>query len=163
MSDTHGSALARSLAEQPGVGRSRRALAARGNRVECALTLLLIVAAMVAATLLTPNSAGCGTHRMLLMPPCGFRWLTGLPCPFCGMTTAFAHMARGELGAALGAHALGPLAYVLAWVLGLRALLGLLRGTPLVPERLRSRLTGQVVLALLLAAWAVNIVRHFAG
>src|SRR3954470_4584415 len=32
------------------------------------------------------------------MPPCLFRTLTGLPCPLCGGTRAFAWAARGDGG-----------------------------------------------------------------
>jgi len=41
---------------------------------------------------------------------CGFLWLTGRPCPFCGMTRALGCLLRGELGSALGLHPLSPLA-----------------------------------------------------
>src|SRR3954464_5030739 len=32
------------------------------------------------------------------MPPCPFRTLTGLPCPLCGGTRAFAWATRGDSG-----------------------------------------------------------------
>jgi hypothetical protein len=39
---------------------------------------------------------------------CPFRRLTGLPCPGCGMTRAFAHLAKGEWSAAVRDHPLAP-------------------------------------------------------
>jgi hypothetical protein len=48
---------------------------------------------------------------------CLSRRLLHLPCPGCGLTRAFAHLAKGEWGAALVAHPLAP-------VLALEAVLG---------------------------------------
>jgi hypothetical protein len=48
---------------------------------------------------------------------CLSRRLLHLPCPGCGLTRAFAHLAKGEWGAALAAHPLAP-------VLALEAVLG---------------------------------------
>jgi Protein of unknown function (DUF2752) len=42
---------------------------------------------------------------------CFVRRLTGIPCPGCGMSRAFAHLAKGEWAAAARDH---PLAYLLA-------------------------------------------------
>jgi hypothetical protein len=62
---------------------------------------------------LTPSATGLGTHQQLGLPACGFHAWTGLPCPGCGLTTAFAHMARGHWHAAFDAHWLGPLLFAL--------------------------------------------------
>lgn len=58
---------------------------------------LLVCAAIVGvAAWLKPEPRGFGTHRQLGGAPCGLLILTGLPCPTCGMTTAFAHTVRGQ-------------------------------------------------------------------
>jgi hypothetical protein len=62
---------------------------------------------------LTPEATGHGTHTQLGLPPCGFLWLTGWPCPACGLTTSFAHLSRFQLVSALQAHALGPVLFAL--------------------------------------------------
>jgi len=49
---------------------------------------------------------------------CLWRRLLGIPCPGCGMTRAFAHLAKGEWRAALAVHPLSPLIaleLVLGW------------------------------------------------
>jgi hypothetical protein len=45
-----------------------------------------------------PESSICFSRRVL-----------GIPCPGCGLTRAFAHLAKGEWAAALAAHPLAPL------------------------------------------------------
>jgi hypothetical protein len=48
---------------------------------------------------------------------CGFLWLTGLPCPLCGMTRGLCAAARGEWAQAAQFHALSPLvlACIILW------------------------------------------------
>jgi hypothetical protein len=61
---------------------------------------------------------------------CPLRRFTGLPCPGCGMTRAFAHLAKGEWTAAVHDHPLAPaLAAELAllWAAWGGAAAGLLR------------------------------------
>jgi hypothetical protein len=47
-----------------------------------------------------PFAAGAVVSRdgASFMPPCPFRTVTGLPCPLCGGTRAFAWVARGDAG-----------------------------------------------------------------
>ena len=44
------------------------------------------------------------------VPLCGFKWLTGHPCPLCGLTHAMFALAKGHWRDAIGFHALSPLA-----------------------------------------------------
>ena len=48
---------------------------------------------------------------------CGFHWLTGCPCPLCGLTRAMFALAKGHWSEAIGFNALSPLA--LAMLAGL--------------------------------------------
>jgi hypothetical protein len=73
------------------------------------------------AAWLEPSPAGLGTHSRLGMPPCGWIAMVDVPCPSCGMTTAFAHAADGNLVAAVHAQPMGgllALAVAMALVVG---------------------------------------------
>ncbi len=129
-----------------------------GDRVEAAAALIVALATIVIPALLTPDASGHGTHTQLLLLPCIFNMLTGLPCPMCGMTTSMAHMARGEVAAAFGSHLLGPPLYVAAWLGAAWALAAFVRGTPAVPEVLRRPIAPKVFLATIAVAWVGNVV-----
>lgn len=77
-----------------------------GGAVALGSTTLLGLAAW-----LEPASAGLGTHSQLNLPPCGWILTMDLPCPTCGMTTAFAKAADGNL---IGAFAAQPMGAALA-------------------------------------------------
>ena len=62
---------------------------------------------LVLAAGLEPAPAGLGTHRALGLQACGYLARSGIPCPTCGMTTAFAHFARGDLPRSLYTQPLG--------------------------------------------------------
>ena len=46
------------------------------------------------AVYLEPETKGFGTHQQLGLGSCTVLTLTGYPCPMCGMTTTFTHMAH---------------------------------------------------------------------
>ena len=50
---------------------------------------------------------------------CGFKSLTNLPCPGCGLTHSFCALGKGDVGSAFGFNLLGPplfFALVVLWV-----------------------------------------------
>jgi hypothetical protein len=71
--------------------------------------LVLIIAAR-----LTPNRSGVGTHTLLGMEQCQFLALTGIPCPGCGMTTAFSLFVRGRVTTSFYVQPMGALLAFLA-------------------------------------------------
>ncbi len=81
----------------------------RRKRLAVGLAGLSLAALLAVAARLQPNPSGLGTHEQLGLPPCTFRWLFGMRCPSCGMTTSWSHATRGELSAALTANAGGAL------------------------------------------------------
>jgi len=48
---------------------------------------------------------------------CGFYWLTGRPCPLCGLTRALFALAKGHWREALGFNALSPLGFAMVLAL----------------------------------------------
>jgi len=52
---------------------------------------------LVVAWLLPPASRGFGTHQALGLPACSWPARFGVPCPSCGMTTAFALASKGRI------------------------------------------------------------------
>jgi len=58
---------------------------------------------------LRPDARGLGTHQQFGLPPCTVRFLFGVRCPTCGMTTAWACLVRGRVVGAVQANATGAL------------------------------------------------------
>jgi len=65
-------------------------------RLLTGLIALGCLAVMGVAAWMTPSPAGIGTHCSLGLPPCSWVDRLDIPCPTCGMTTAFAHAADGH-------------------------------------------------------------------
>jgi hypothetical protein len=86
---------------------------------------------------------------------CLSRRLLHLPCPGCGMTRAFAHLAKGEWAAAVTDHPLAPV-IALEMILGWLAWGAVVAGRPLrLPVRVETVLVANA--AALCALWLGRI------
>jgi hypothetical protein len=83
------------------------------ERVLAGLVAIGCLAILIVAAWLRPDPSGMGTHRQLGLPDCGWKLATGYPCPTCGMTTAFAHAAGGDLWASAQTQPMGMVLAVL--------------------------------------------------
>ena len=116
------------------------------------------LAVLALARWLEPAASGFGTHQQLGLPPCPMRFFLHVPCPACGLTTAFAHLARGELAASLAAHPLGCPLFLLTCLTPCVAWIGLARGESPLALLGRARVD-RVALLLSIAAGLVWCVR----
>lgn len=108
------------------------------------------------AAWMEPAGAGHGTHTQIGLPPCGWAVVLGLPCPTCGMTTAFAHAADGRLLASLAAQPMGlalALGTAVAFWAGLHVAATGSTAWSIYGKLLRPKAMWAVA-ALALAAWA---------
>lgn len=115
------------------------------------------------STAIEPDARGFGSHTQLGLPPCGFLTLTGLRCPGCGLTTAFAHGIRGEWALAASANPLG-LALFVAVCAGIPlATLAAVRGWSVddVIDRFALNRWALAVVGCALVVWAVRLAEAF--
>ncbi|MBK7406051.1 MAG: DUF2752 domain-containing protein [Phycisphaerales bacterium] len=162
--------MAGTIAGEPGgdggPGPVRRVVARRRGPVgfgERCLALALCAACVVllsVAAWLRPSPEGHGTHEQLGLPPCAWAEAFGKPCATCGMTTAFACAAHGDL---VGSARVQPFGFLLsllvaatAWGAGHVAATGSRLGESAV--RLLTPRVAIGLVGLLLAAWAYKMV-----
>jgi hypothetical protein len=158
-------ALLRERVPKGRVGTTDRARSAQRARIVWAACACLSLAVLVIARALTPAASGTGTHTQLGLPPCGFLHWTRLPCPLCGLTTSFAHMARLEVTSALRVHRLGPALFALVALALPASSLACARALPVtrVIELLRvGQLTSMIGLALLVC-WVARVAALLLG
>jgi hypothetical protein len=126
--------------------------------VGCATVLFI-------ASWLTPDPRGVGSHTELGMPRCEFHYRTGVPCPSCGMTTSFAHFARGNL---IASFYVQPMGFLLAVATSAAFWVSLYMGITGKPVLLLLRIIppGYYLLPLMffaIAAWGWKIFIHWRG
>lgn len=103
-----------------------------------------------------------GTLRAVVPGACLFKTLTGVDCPFCGLSRGYVCAARLELGRALDHNWASLPAFVLVLGYALGGMLETLRRRPLFAPWGRAALSASrtVLGAVLAAGWLVRI---FAG
>ena len=91
-------------------------LSARHSRISNGVFALSAMAVLGIAAALPPDPTGMGTHTRLGLPGCTMLKYTGLPCPFCGMTTSFAHFAHGDPVSSFVAQPMGSVLFLVTLV-----------------------------------------------
>ncbi len=136
---------------------------ARGWRLAMSVRLYGLLAAAPAALLLltawelSPDPSGAGTHAELGLGRCSFLVVTGIPCPSCGMTTAFAAMAHGQLHTALRAQVFGAMLFFVTCAALMIGLAQFITGRNFLAALKPSKLWLWIGLACLAAGWIIKI------
>lgn len=98
------------------------------------------LAASLALRVRADGQVGVGGHSRLTLPPmCFSRTAFDIPCPGCGLTRSFVHLAHLEWDAAWRMHRLG-------WLLFATVLLQL-------PYRLHAVITRRQIVPVAVATW----------
>lgn len=90
-------------------------------------------------------------------PSCIMRLLTGLPCPGCGMTRSWVHLAHGDVVTAFEYNLFGPLAMAAAAGLVVYTVVALVRRQP--TERLFDQLNPKILMVLMGLWLSYSVVR----
>lgn len=123
--------------------------ASMGHRA-VALGVAIVCGALLGlAAWLTPDISGVGTHTQLNFAPCLWTEHVGIPCPTCGMTTAFAHAAEGRIDRAFLAQPMGAILAVITamtfWI------------------SLYIAITGSLIGRLLIGLWKPSVIWVLGG
>jgi Protein of unknown function (DUF2752) len=138
---------------------TRRTTLSRCHRFWLAAAGIGLLGLLATAAVLRPDPSGHGTHQQLGLPPCTFFTLFHRRCPTCGMTTAWAHLVRGEWLDACRSNSGGALLGVLAMVAAPWLLGSALRGKWLgaAPSERAAAWVSAIVLLVTLTDWAIRL------
>lgn len=90
-------------------------------------------------------------------PTCILRILTGMPCPGCGMTRSWVHLAHGDVATAFELNLFGPIGMAAAAGLVVYTAVSLARRRP--PQRLLDQLNPRFLMVLIGVWFAYSAVR----
>jgi hypothetical protein len=89
------------------------------SRTLAIFALVSISVVMLASIFWRPSPVSASGAYFTL---CGFRNMTGLPCPGCGLTHSFCALAKGSFGDAFAFNLLGPPSFILLILLWVRSI-----------------------------------------
>jgi hypothetical protein len=137
----------------------------RIRSVTAAAVLIGAIALLGIARALEPDSSGSGTHTQLGLKPCGFLYRLGMPCPSCGMTTAFSEVMHGRLWRGFQAQPAGGLLCIVTMMSAFLSAVVLATGRRIVVPwyRIEPRWILLIGLGLLLGSWSYKIVTVYAS
>lgn len=124
----------------------------------------------LASALVVLAAAGvAGLSFLLRRPPlpfprCLFRWITGWPCPSCGLTRAFIALGHGRLAEAFFDNIMSPVLFAALAAILIMALYETLTGRYFL-RALWNRMKSRILIAVLtmaLISWAWNIYKTLA-
>jgi Protein of unknown function (DUF2752) len=133
---------------------------ARQDQLGYLIFVLISVSSLVTARLLRPSSRGVGTHEQLGLPPCPFLYLTGIPCPSCGLTTSFAYAARLEFVSSLITQPFGFIVFILT-ICAIPFAIYLIRRRISLSEFMQTRIVERLIyvtLTFYLLSWFYKII-----
>ena len=122
----------------------------------------LIPVVLLAAVIAIGSLGHVGAFEKI--PLCAFRFVTGLPCPGCGLTRAFISLFHGEFSRAIAFNALAPVLLVMMLLYFYRALIRY-SGRPF---EYRSSAAGRrwisaSFLLLFFGQWSLKLIEQWAG
>jgi len=109
---------------------------------------------------LSMNQLDDTVHPLFGLPPCGFKVVTGLPCPGCGLTHCFTAMAHFDIFAAVHANPFGVLLFLVSLVTVPVAAIGFVRNWPVIDTLERLQFDKWAILLALasVSTWIVRVV-----
>lgn len=134
----------------------------RSGRLKAVLVSFTAIALLGVAMYLQPATEGVGTHQQLGLPQCGWILAANIPCPTCGMTTAWSHTVRGELPSAFLAQPMGMLLAISTLFVAIGACISAVTGYSFnaLLYRFAPSKVIIVIAVLALASWGLKILVH---
>lgn len=131
------------------------------NRLIWLAAALACLSVLIVAANLSPSPTGMGTHLQLGLPPCSLLERSGVPCPSCGMTTAFSLAVRLQLAQSFRTQPAGAILAVSAALFFWIAFYTALTGIPVykLVKLPPAWLTATLALSILLLAWAYKVLQ----